>query len=60
LDEEITIINDPSEMLARIAQTSADRAEEDLEEDEEGEEGEDMDGAEPEVISRGRDEDEEE
>ena len=59
LDEEITIINDPSEMLARIAQTSADRAEEDLEEGEEGEEGEEESGsAEPEVISRGRDEEE--
>ena len=59
LDPAITIINDPSEMLARIAQTSADRADADHEEGEEGEEGPGAGGAEPEVISRGRDEEEE-
>ena len=58
LDEEIVIINDPDDMLARISQTSAARAEllEEMAEEEapEGEEGE-----EPEVIGRGKEEDEE-
>jgi large subunit ribosomal protein L25 len=60
LGDDVTIINEPEDMLARVAQTSAARAEL-LEEGEEGEEEEEVDeGAEPEVISRGRAEEEDE
>lgn len=48
LGPDVTIINEPEEMLARVAQTSADRAEEDLAE------GEEVVSAEPEVIARGK------
>jgi large subunit ribosomal protein L25 len=60
LGDDVTIINEPEDMLARVAQTSAARAEL-LEEGEEGEEEEELEeGAEPEVISRGRAEEEDE
>ncbi len=61
LGDDIRILNDPEDMLARVATTSAARADM-LEEMEEGDElDEEIDrGAEPEVISRGRDEDEDE
>lgn len=56
LGEDIRIINDPEEMLARVAQTSAARAEL-----LESAEDEDMaTSAEPEVIARGKDDDEDE
>ena len=57
LDENITILSDPEEMIARVSQTSAARSE--------MLEGMDADiemastSAEPEVISKGRDEDDE-
>ena len=38
--ENVTVHNDPNEMLAKIVQPAAARAEEDLDEDAEGEEGE--------------------
>ena len=61
LGDDIVVINSPSETLARVVQPSAARAEEDLEEGEEGEEGEELEeGAEPEVISKGKGEEEEE
>ncbi|MFW5696360.1 MAG: 50S ribosomal protein L25 [Phototrophicaceae bacterium] len=57
LGDDIDILDDPDEMLARVAQSSAARAE--MLAEEEGEEEEEMDaGSEPEVIARGRDEDE--
>ena len=59
LGEEVQIINDPEEMIARVVQTSADRAEED-ELEAEGEEDEEFTSAEPEVIARGKDEEEDE
>jgi large subunit ribosomal protein L25 len=60
LGDDVTIINEPEDMLARVAQTSAARAEL-LEEGEEDEEEEEVDeGAEPEVISRGRAEEDDE
>ena len=58
LGEDITILNDPEEMLARTAQTSAARAE--LVEDMDAEHEEEVqEGAEPEVIQRGREDEEE-
>ena len=57
LGEGVRIIDDPDEMIARVVQTSAARAEEDLVE---GEEAVLETGAEPEVISRGKDEEEDE
>lgn len=58
LDDEIDIINDPEEMIVRISQPSAARAA--ILEGEEGEEGEEEieEGAEPEVIAKGKDEEE--
>lgn len=53
LGENITIINDPEEMLVRISQTSAARAEEELVAGEEA-----ATSAEPEVIGRGKKEEE--
>lgn len=58
LGDDIEILDDPDEMLARVAQSSAARAE--LLAEEEGEEEEVDEGAEPEVIARGREEDEDE
>ncbi len=58
LGEGVQIINDPEEMIARVVQSSAARAEEDLED--EGEEEEALTSAEPEVIARGKDEEEDE
>lgn len=55
LGPDVTILSDPEELIARISQTSAARAEEDLAEGEEGEEG----AAEVEVIQRGREDEEE-
>jgi len=63
LGDEVTIHNDPDEMLARVSQTSAARAEllgEEGEEDVEALDEEIDESAEPEVISKGKqDEDEE-
>lgn len=60
LGEGIVIVDDPNEMLARISQPSAARAEEDLAEEGEEEDEEMLEtSAEPEVISRGRDDEEE-
>jgi large subunit ribosomal protein L25 len=59
LSEDIVIINDPDDMLARISQTSAARAEL-LDEMAEEEEPEVEEGAEPEVIGRGKEEEDEE
>lgn len=57
LGEDILIISEPEEMLARVSQTSAARAE--LLETLEDEESVDVqEGAEPEVIARGKEEDE--
>ncbi len=56
LGDDIEILDDPDEMLARVAQSSGARAEMLAEEQAEEEE---MDaGSEPEVIARGKDEDE--
>jgi large subunit ribosomal protein L25 len=61
LGDDIVIVDDPHEMLARISQPSAARAEEELEAEGEEEEEEELEGsAEPEVISRGKAEEEEE
>jgi large subunit ribosomal protein L25 len=57
LGPDVTIMNDPEEMLARISQASADRALEDEEAEEE--EVEEVD-AEVEVIQRGKAEEDEE
>lgn len=57
LGEDIEVINDPDEMIARISQTSAARAEL-LDADAEGEDEEVEEGAEPEVIARGKEEEE--
>lgn len=56
LGEGVEIINEPDEMLARVSQTSAARAEL-LEAMESGEEDEQV-SAEPEVIAKGKEEDE--
>lgn len=53
LGDDITIINDPEELIVRISQTSAARSEED-----EAAEAEAVTSAEPEVIGRGKKEDE--
>lgn len=62
LGDDVIIINDPEEMLARVAQTSAARAEllDALQGEGEGEEMAADESAEPEVISRGKDEEEDE
>lgn len=54
LGEGIKIVNDPEDMIARISQTSAARAEEDLEA-----ETDMVTSAEPEVISKGKIEEDE-
>lgn len=54
LGEGTEIINDPDDLIVRVSQTSAARAAADLEA-----QAETSTGAEPEVISRGKDEDEE-
>jgi large subunit ribosomal protein L25 len=60
LGADIVILNEPEDMLARVAQTSAARAQL-LSGEEEGDLGETVDqGAEPEVITRHRDEEDEE
>ena len=56
LGKEITILNDPNEMIAQISQPSAARAEEEEEEAAAAEEA----PAEPEVIAKGKVEEEEE
>lgn len=56
LEEGIVILNDPEELIARVSQTAAARADE--EELAEGEEG--AGSAEPEVVRRHKDEDEDE
>ena len=60
--EGVTVINDPEEMIAKIVQTSAARAELLEGEEGEGEEGEEEieEGAEPEVISKGKDDEDKE
>lgn len=58
LGDEITILSDPEEMIARVSQTSAARSELLEGMDAEGEDAEVAGGAEPEVIGRGKDEDE--
>lgn len=54
LGPDIVIINEPEELIAKVVQTGAARAEEALGDEEEGEEG----SAEPEVIHKGKDQDE--
>lgn len=61
IGDEITILNDPHEMIARIVRPSAARAEEVLAMDEElADEGETDAAGEVEVIGKGRDDDEDE
>ena len=54
LGPDIVIINEPEELIAKVVQTGAARAEEALGDEEVGEEG----SAEPEVIHKGKDQDE--
>jgi large subunit ribosomal protein L25 len=55
LEEGVIILNDPDELIARITQTAAARADEEVTEGEE-----EMTSAEPEVVRRHKDEDEDE
>lgn len=55
LGPDVTVLSEPEEMIARITQTSAARAEEDLAEEDGG-----PTSAEPEVITKGKAEDEDE
>jgi large subunit ribosomal protein L25 len=57
LGDDVVILNDPDELLARVTQTAAARADEDVEA---AEEEELSSSAEPEVVKRGRAEDDEE
>lgn len=53
LGSDVTFVNDPDEMIARITQSSAARSEEDLAAEEE-----EASGAEPEVIHKGKQDEE--
>lgn len=58
LGDKLTVLNDPAELLAGVSQTSAARAELVDSMDDEGEDTQ-VEASEPEVISRGKDEEDE-